>query len=146
MTLIDRWQENFKALSAPYIGRIVIVGLSDDGRYWRLFTGMGGRSAGSNNRYYRLLPDLNGHGDYVKTEVHDPALQKGDPSTTLYIAHRSRKGWHVASNGEQTEGLSIALALGASFEEAQRLYLNEGPQADFTARISAAVNDSRTTR
>lgn len=132
-------QQNLESLSAPYIGRIVVVGLSEDGKWWRLFTGMGGRSAGSNNRYYRQLADLNGHGDYVKTEVNDPALQKGDPSTTLYIAHRSRRGWHVASNGEQTEGISIALALGVSFEQAQRLYLNEGPSADYTARISAAV-------
>jgi len=133
-------EENFEFLSAPYIGRIVAVGLSEDGNAWRLFTGMGGRSAGSNNRYYRQLPDLNGHGDYIKTEVHDPALQKGDPSTTLYVAHRSRRGWHVASNGEQTEGICIALALGRSFEEGQRLYRNEGPNADYTARITAAVH------
>lgn len=138
-------QENLESLSAPYIGRIVIVGLSEDGQFWRLFTGMGGRSAGSNNRYYRQLPDLNGHGDYIKTEVHDTTLQKGDPSTTLYVAHRSRRGWHVASNGEQTEGISIALALGRSFEEGQRLYQNEGANADYTARISAAVHANGST-
>lgn len=99
------------------------------------------------NRYYQLLEDLSGHGDYIKTAVHDPSKVVGDPSTTLYIAHRQRNNCHVVSNGEQTEGISVALALAmkwgiqydTAFAHAQGLYQTEGPKADYTARVSAAM-------
>lgn len=134
-------EANLEALGMPNRGRLVVLALSET-LDWRLFAGMGGRSEGSKNRYYELLEDLNGHGPYVRTAVHNPDLQKGEASTTLYVAQRQRGDWHVASNGEQTEGISIALAVGASFEAGQRLYQNEGPKADHTARVSAAANES----
>ena len=83
-------------LADPNRGRLVAVGISPDGRSARLFTGMGGRSAGSKNRYYQEVEDLNREPDYVRTAVHDPTIQIGDPSATIYIAQRSRKGWHVS--------------------------------------------------
>lgn len=137
---------NFEALSDPNIGRVVMVGLGID-RNSELAGMMGGRSDGSRNRYYQLLEDLSGHGDYIKTAVHDPSKVTGDPSTTLYIAHRQRDNCHVVSNGEQTEGISVALALArkwgiqyeAAFADAQGLYQTEGPKADYTARVSAAM-------
>lgn len=142
-------EENLKKLSNPYPGRIVGVGLSPDGLFWRLFAGMGGRSASSNNRYYRLFEDMNGHGPYIRTELHDPSGARGDETATLYIAHRQRRGWHVVGNGEQVEGISINLAANnhigdmvtLGFERGQSLYEHEGPRNGNTARITAASNN-----
>lgn len=135
-------QMNLEELSNSNKGRIAVVGKSEEGD-WRLFVGMGGRSAGSRNRYYQVVEDINGYGDYIRTAVQEMSLQTGDPTTTLYIAHRQRCGWHVASNGEQTEGISVALALGLDFEQGQGLYITEGPKADYTARISTAVHENK---
>lgn len=146
-TLVEK--ANLTTLADPNRGRFVIIGLSKE-RNWQIYTGMGGRSPGSKNRYYQELEDLNGYGNYIRTAVHDLNLQQGDPSATLYIAQRDRKGWHVASNGEQTEGISIAIASGNNrsrwdeekdrFERGQRLYKNEGKKNAYTSRISAAVS------
>lgn len=144
MSYQESLEHNLATLADLNRGRLVIVGLSEEGN-WRLFTGMGGRSPESKNRYYQQLPDLNGHGDYIRTTVHDPLLQQGDPQATLYIAQRGRDGWYVASNGEQTEGISIALALGKNFMDGQYLYGNEGKDNGYTSRISAAVRPDRHT-
>ncbi len=133
-------EANLQKLADPNRGRIVAVSLSADGEKYRLFTGMGGRSDGSKNRYYSIVSDMNGQGDYVRTAVHDPNLQKGDPSATLYVAQRSWRGWHVASNGEQTEGIAFSLATGGGFADGQTLYKNEGQKNEYTARITVATH------
>lgn len=132
--------ESIARLSDPNRGRIVAVSLSPDARSYRLFTGMGGRSTGSKNRYYQPVEDLNGYGTCIKTAVLDPSIQVGDPSATLYDAQRAWDGWHVASNGEQTIGIALALALDVPFDQVQRQYKNEGPKNDYTARITGAIN------
>lgn len=126
-------------LGRPNPGRLVGVGLSEDAKSIRLITLMGGRSENSRNRFYKVYEDMNGHGDFVMTAIHDLSRPTGDPATTLYIAHRHRRGWHVASNGEQTEGISIGLALGCGFLKPQELYDHEGEKADCTTRITVAV-------
>jgi hypothetical protein len=130
--------ENLLKLSDYNRGRIVAASVSEDGNFVRLFTGMGGRSAGSKNREYRRVLDLNGNGEYIRTVVHDPALQTGDPSATLYVAQRSWEDDHVAGNGEQVEGIAIALALGDEFRDGQSLYQNEGEKNGYTGRITVA--------
>ncbi len=134
--------ENLAKLADPNRGRIVGIGLSEDGESYRLFTGMGGRSDGSKNRYYQRVTDLNGNGIYIRTAVHDPSKQQGDPSATLYVAHRSWNGCHVASNGEQTDGISFALAFNIRFKDAHRKYKNEGPKNDYTPRITVALAEA----
>lgn len=138
--------KNIAKLSDPNRGRLVAVSLSDDGNFFRLFAGMGGRSLPSKNRYYQQLPDLNGNGNYIRTAIHNPLLRSSDDQAVideeiakLYIAQRAWNYWHVASNGEQTDGIGVALAAGASFSSAQEVYTNEGPQNDYTSRITAAV-------
>lgn len=131
-------REGLEFLSQPYIGRLVIVGLGETG-HLRLITGMGGRSEGSNNRFYQLLEDRNKHGLLVRTAVHDSSKQKGDPSTTLYTAHRHVRGVHVASNGEQTDGICYSMASGVPFSKIHELYETEGPDTDYTARITGVT-------
>lgn len=152
MGITERESErNLAKLSNHYPGRITGIGLSPNSRYWWLFAGMGGRSSSSNNRYYRLHEDMNGHGPFLKTELHDPEGVKGDAATTLYIAQRQRRGWHVVGNGEQVEGISISLAtkkhvgdmVTVDFERGQALYLHEGSTNGNTARITAAVHISQ---
>ena len=88
---------------------------------------------------------MNGHGPFVRTVVHDLSKPHGDAAATLYIAHRQRitdepeLAWSTAGNGEQVEGISVALAVGASFDSGQWLYKNEGPKNAYTARITTAV-------
>ncbi|MCL5409772.1 MAG: IMP cyclohydrolase [Patescibacteria group bacterium] len=135
---MENLEANFAKLATSYPGRIVMVALSETGN-WRLFSVIAGRSAGSKNRFYKREADLNEHGDFIRTAIYDPNMVKGDPATTLYPAHMQINGWHVASNGEQTYGLAVGLALGAGFRDTHSLYRTEGPQADFTARISVAV-------
>ncbi|OGE31823.1 hypothetical protein A2631_01695 [Candidatus Daviesbacteria bacterium RIFCSPHIGHO2_01_FULL_44_29] len=131
---------NLQKLLDPNRGRVVAASLSPDGRHIRLFAGMGGRSHGSKNRWYQEIPELNGNGNFIRTAVQNPAFQAGDPTATLYVAQRSWNGWHVASNGEQTEGIAVALAVDSSFEAGQRLYKNEGEANGYTARITVAAH------
>lgn len=142
MGLTESSAENLAKLSDPNRGRVVGVALSEDGTCFRLFAGMGGRSDGSKNRFYQTVFDLNGNGYYIRTAVHNPDIQKGDPSATLYVAQRSWGGWHVASNGEQTEGIAISLAVGETFNKGQSLYRNEGPKNGYTARITVAAHEN----
>lgn len=137
--------ETLENLSHPNRGRIVAVGKSPDGQSFRLLAGMGGRSAGSKNRYYQQVADLNGNPDYIRTAVHDLSGQTGDASATLYVAQRSWRGWHVASNGEQTEGIAVAMAMTGSygFKSGQELYNNEGEQNAYTSRITVACSEDR---
>lgn len=131
---------NLQKLEDPNRGRLVFELNSYDGESYRLIDGMGGRSVGSKNRYYDFVPDLNNGGEIVKTAVHDPELQVGNAAATLYTAIRGCGNLHVASNGEQTEGILISMALGTGFEAGQRLYKNERQQNGYTARITAALN------
>ncbi|RJP46103.1 MAG: hypothetical protein C4584_02015 [Armatimonadetes bacterium] len=137
-------EANLALLEKPNVGRLVIGGTSGDGN-WQLITGMGGRSTGSKNRFYLKLEDLSGHGEIIRTSVHDMTKQTGDASMTLYTAHRQMRGYHVAGNGEQVDGICIASAVKDpfihAFTDAQRLYTTEGPTADYTSRISAAVRE-----
>lgn len=133
-------EDNLSKLADPNRGRLVAVALSPNGRNFRLFTGMGGRSEASKNRYYQVLEDLNGNGEFLKTAIYDYTKPGGDVLATLYVAQRSWGPWHVASNGEQTDGIGVALASGAHFERAQRQYQHEGPKNGNTPRITAAVN------
>lgn len=137
--------ETIAKLSDPNRGRIVGVGKSADGKSVRLLAGMGGRSAGSKNRYYQRVADLNGNPDYIRTAVHDPKLDTGNAAATLYVAQRSWRGWHVASNGEQTEGIAVAMAMTGSygFKSGQELYNNEGEQNAYTSRITVACSEDR---
>lgn len=107
---------------------------------------MGGRSTGSKNRIYQEIPDLNGNANYLKTAIYNTSGDTGNATATLYVAQRSREGWHVASNGEQTDGISTALAVAPAgewleyFQRGQRLYRDEGPQNAYTPRITAAAS------
>jgi hypothetical protein len=134
-------------LSAPNRGRIVGVGLSEDGNSWRAYVGMGGRSPGSRNRFYDFLQDYY-HGAFIKTAVFDPNLDKGDPSKTIYEAYARRQVkderemgaiWDVFSNGAQTLDIAYFLVSSNDFNRGQKRWLNEGFETKFTSRITGAV-------
>jgi hypothetical protein len=150
--------EALEKISDPNRGRIVAGEVSVDDEFYRLYVGYGGRSPGSKNRYTIFLPDLNEWGDIARTAVYnttDPTLQRGRPEATLYNAQRGWGNWHVASNGEQTDGIGATLlALDGlvlrsadgtilneveHFKIAQRAYHHEGPKNDNTPRITAAI-------
>jgi hypothetical protein len=116
-------------------GRIAVGGSSLENNL-QLYAGFGGTSPGSQNRYYLELPDLSGHGEFMKTAVHDPKLQTGDPSATIYDAFRSWRTYHAVGNGEQVSFIAFAMANGSSFESAQKFFTHEGPKNRNTARIT----------
>lgn len=136
-----RWT-NLQKLQEPNSGRILISAITSESRFYWEIGGMGGRSEGSKNRYYKFRDHLGRDLTNAKTEVHDEDLQKGKgpADATLYVAQGRFGNWDVASNGKQTEGVGEALAGGKSFEDGQNEYENEGPENDYTARITIATN------
>lgn len=142
MVTAERSAENFRKLLDPNRGRIVGITKSPDGRYVRMFGGMGGRSDGSKNRYYQRLPDLMDGGIYenIRTTVHDPNIQRGIAESTLYVAHKIRREWRGVSNAEVTDGLVASVAGGLEFRRALKVYDNEGPKNDHTPVIAVVVH------
>lgn len=149
MAVVDS-VETLAKLGDPNRGRLVAVGLAPDGEHYREFTGMGGRSPKSKNRFYDIRHSR--FGDFIKTAIHDPSLYAAEPdpevevqraAANLYVVHKSMGGWHVAANGEQSEGILQALLDGKTFRAGQSGYTNEGKANDYTSRISVAVHDSR---
>jgi IMP cyclohydrolase len=120
---------NWEALSNPNPGRLVLASRE------QLITATGGRSDRSLNRGYSIL--LNGD---IRTRVYDPSKPKGDPRFTIYTAISGSGRFHVASNGAQTEDFVMGLNQGETFDEIQERWEHEGPEADNTPRITAALD------
>ena len=96
--------ENIGTLSKgnPYVGRGIIAGLSEDGRYAVGAYFIMGRSANSRNR---IFAERDGA---VFTEPFDPSKVE-DPSLIIYAAVREHGSDLIITNGDQTDTIVSGL-------------------------------------
>ncbi len=125
---------NLDALRANvYPGRGIVIGQTPDARrlvqvYWIM-----GRSENSRNRVFVR------EGDVVRTAPYDASKVK-DPSLIIYNCARVQDCAHIVSNGDQTDTICDALAVGESFENALDTREFEPDAPNFTPRIAGTVD------
>ena len=91
-----------------------------------------GRSSTSRNRVFVT------EGEFVKTDLVDKT-QEVDP-LTLYYPMKHLDGYHIVTNGDQTDTVYDALLQRGSFEAALRTRTYEPDGPIFTPRISGLVD------
>ncbi len=116
----------------PYVGRGIIAGLSEDGRYAVGAYFIMGRSANSRNR---IFAERDGA---VFTEPFDPSKVE-DPSLIIYAAVREHGSDIIITNGDQTDTVVGGLEQGLGFSESLRSRCFEPDAPNLTPRISAML-------
>ena len=114
-----------------YVGRGIVLGLSEDGEKAVAAYFIMGRSANSRNRIFTVK-----QGE-VFTEPFDAAKVE-DPSLIIYAALRQFENRLIVTNGNQTDTIYDGLAAGKSFSEALESRCFEPDRPNFTPRISGA--------
>lgn len=117
----------------PYVGRGIIVGLSENGGSAVGAYFIMGRSANSRNRIFAE------RGGAVYTEPFDPEKVE-DPSLIIYAAVREYAGKLIITNGDQTDTVVSGLSEGKSFSEALAERAFEPDAPNYTPRISAMLS------
>ena len=116
-----------------YPGRGILLGLSACGEWAYIAYFIMGRSVNSRNRIFVC------DGDDVRTKAYDES-KLSDPSLIIYAPLRVfDKQTTVVTNGDQTDTICDALALGGSFESALRTREFEPDGPNFTPRISGLL-------
>ena len=116
-----------------YPGRGILLGLSACGEWAYIAYFIMGRSVNSRNRIFVC------DGDDVRTKAYDES-KLSDPSLIIYAPLRVfDKQTTVVTNGDQTDTICDALALGGSFESALRTRRFEPDGPNFTPRISGLL-------
>ncbi len=119
----------------PYVGRGIIVGLSEDGKSAVSAYFIMGRSANSRNRVFAE------HDGAVFTEPFD-ASKVEDPSLIIYAAVREIGKKLIVTNGDQTDTVVEGIRLGSDFSGALRTREFEPDAPNLTPRISAELDFS----
>ncbi len=112
-----------------YPGRGIVLGFSPDGKKAALAYFIMGRSAGSRSRAFVK------NGDDLDIHILD-ASKAADTSLILYSPLRTFPGVTVVTNGDQTDTIRAALAVGKTFEQALETRCFEPDAPHFTPRIS----------
>ncbi len=112
-----------------YVGRGIVLGLSEDGEKAVAAYFIMGRSANSRNRIFTVK-----QGE-VFTEPFDVAKVE-DPSLIIYAALRQFENRLIVTNGNQTDTIYEGLAAGKSFSESLECRCFEPDRPNFTPRIS----------
>src|SRR3989344_311367 len=138
MGLDEVAQENMRTRFVENPCRGIVLGKSPSGRGVQLSWIMG-RSANSQNRVYVLRRDDWGE-PVVSTEAADPSKVK-DPSLIIYNAMRQFKGFHIVSNGAQTDTVRQTfdrkgIPCPVAFARAMERYSCEPDTPIFTPRIT----------
>lgn len=115
-----------------YPGRGIVIGKSADGKHAVIAYFIMGRSQNSRNRVFVET------GDGIRTQAFDPSKME-DPSLIIYHPVRRLGGWTVVTNGDQTDTVRDALAVGGSFEDALRTRTFEPDDPNWTPRVSGLV-------
>ena len=115
-----------------YPGRGIVLGRSADGKKAVMVYFIMGRSVNSRNRVFLECEDG------IRTEAFDPA-KLSDPSLIIYHPVRTFGDVTIVTNGDQTDTIRDALALGGSFESALRTREFEPDAPNYTPRISGIV-------
>lgn len=114
----------------PYPGRGIIVGLDETGEYMIQVYWIMGRSENSRNRVFDHEERR------VFTEPADLAKVQ-DPSLIIYNAMDAMNGYHVVSNGHQTDVALRHLVCGSNLHISVGKYQYEPDRPNFTPRITA---------
>jgi len=125
--LYDLLKEN------TYPGRGIVIGLSPDGKTAALAYFIMGRSAGSRSRAFVK------NGDDLDIRILD-AGKVADASLILYSPLRTLPGITVVTNGDQTDTIRDAFAVGTTFEQALETRRFEPDAPHFTPRISGMLS------
>ena len=116
-----------------YLGRGIIVGKSEDGKYAVCAYFIMGRSANSRNRIFTKKDGA------VYTEPYD-ASKVEDPSLIIYSAVKKCNNTLIVTNGDQTDTIYNSLKAGKCMRHALRTREFEPDGPNFTPRISACLN------
>ena len=116
-----------------YVGRGIVIGKTQDGRKACTAYFIMGRSANSRNRVFAERDGA------LFTEPFD-ASKVEDPSLIIYAAMRKYKSKLIVTNGDQTDTVYNALALGGSFAGALKTREFEPDAPNFTPRISGMLD------
>ncbi len=117
----------------PYVGRGIVVGKSEDGRYAVAAYFIMGRSENSRNRIFAMRDGV------LYTEPYD-ARKVADPSLIMYPAVREIQNGLIVTNGDQTDTIYAKTEEGKSFSEAMQTRTFEPDAPNWTPRISALLS------
>ena len=116
-----------------YVGRGIVAGLSENGRYAVAAYFIMGRSTNSRNRVF--VED----GEGIRTQAFDEALLS-DPSLIIYSPVRVLGDTTIVTNGDQTDTIYDGLKAGKGFKESLETREFEPDPPNYTPRISGVMN------
>ena len=117
----------------PYVGRGIIAGLSESGKYACAAYFIMGRSENSRNRVFEFKDGA------LFTKAFDES-KVSDPSLIIYPAMREYNGDLIVTNGDQTDTVYQGLKQGKTFSQALLTRKFEPDAPNFTPRISAILH------
>ena len=115
-----------------YVGRGIVAGLTENGKYAVAAYFIMGRSANSRNR---IFTKKNGE---IFTEPFDVSKVE-DPSLIIYAALRKYENKLIFTNGDQTDTIYNGVKCGATFAGALATREFEPDKPNFTPRISCMM-------
>ena len=116
-----------------YVGRGIVAGLSESGKYACVAYFIMGRSTNSRNRIFAMEDGA------LFTKPFD-ASKVSDPSLIIYAAMRQLDSDLIVTNGDQTDTIYGGMKTGKSFAESLRTRKFEPDAPNFTPRISAVLH------
>lgn len=116
-----------------YVGRGIVIGLSESGKKAVFAYFIMGRSENSRNRVFTEK------GEEVTIYPFDASKVK-DPSLIIYSPVRRAGNSVIVTNGDQTDTVYDFLMKGKTFEEALETRCFEPDAPNFTPRISGVLN------
>ena len=116
----------------PYVGRGIVIGKSESGRYAACAYFIMGRSNNSRNRVFTK------RGEDLYTEPFD-ASKVEDPSLIIYAAIRKTEDGLIVTNGDQTDTVYEGLRAGLSFSDSLKSREFEPDAPNLTPRISGYI-------
>ena len=119
----------------PYVGRGIVIGKSESGKYAVSAYFIMGRSNNSRNRIFVK------RGGDLYTEPYD-ASKVEDPSLIIYAAIRETDGGLIVTNGDQTDTVYDGLKSGLSFSDSLKSREFEPDAPNLTPRISGYITFS----
>ena len=116
----------------PYVGRGIVIGKTENGKYAVSAYFIMGRSNNSRNRVFVK------HGEDLFTEPFD-ATKVEDPSLIIYAAIRKIENGLIVTNGDQTDTIFNGLLNGLSFSDSLKSREFEPDAPNLTPRISGYI-------
>ena len=116
----------------PYVGRGIVAGLSENGKYAVAAYFIMGRSNNSRNRVFTKKDGA------IFTEPFDVSKVE-DPSLIIYAALRKLGNKLIFTNGDQTDTIYNGVKCGATFAGALATREFEPDKPNFTPRISCMM-------